>query len=337
MIMVPDEEYVQMMRLYSGGDPIRTEKAETDMRIDRVLKDRQLAPLEKGAKYQTLARKRKKLNKMIEEKNKSLLSDRPIFDSITSQPSISPPSSSKHPPTTGITPSEVPQTQLQTLQNDDGKDVGTDMNESFAEQGGDESTKKSKPSAQAKKADEEKSEFIKQYHGLFKHFDNKRGNMEEDILSAIPEHAKELVLTKEGRVLSNKQVGESSAMKNSDYRRVIAFLQGKEEMDPNDYKMYKVFIRRLMQNFKTPMLEAFENSKKTRSERDQEGGGSFTPQIKRKYKRNKYVIDLKNQPITNTKSIKALNIEAKKTPGLQRVSHTHRKTFKPQLWTKLGV
>ena len=68
MVFVPDEEYVALMNLFTGVDVIKTEKAKTNVKIRQVLKNPRLSEGEKAAKYGLLHKKRRQLNKMIDDK-----------------------------------------------------------------------------------------------------------------------------------------------------------------------------------------------------------------------------------------------------------------------------
>ena len=68
MVLVPDEEYIALMNLFTGGDAIKTEKAKTNVKIRQVLTNPRLSEGEKAAKYGLLHKKRRQLNKMIGDK-----------------------------------------------------------------------------------------------------------------------------------------------------------------------------------------------------------------------------------------------------------------------------
>ena len=62
------EEYLALLKLFTGDDSAVGEKVARDFRIAKILSDKKLPELIKGKKYNVLAKKRKKLVKMIENK-----------------------------------------------------------------------------------------------------------------------------------------------------------------------------------------------------------------------------------------------------------------------------
>ena len=99
LIQIPEEEYLALLKLFTGDDSTVVEKVATDFRIAKILSDKKLPELIKGKKYDVLAKKRKKLVKMIENKK------------ITDIPDGSEPL-----PTSGIVPVNKPKSNLAETQ-----------------------------------------------------------------------------------------------------------------------------------------------------------------------------------------------------------------------------
>ena len=99
LIQIPEEEYLALLKLFTGDDSMVGEKVATDFRIAKVLTDKKLPELIKSKKYDVLAKKRKKLVKMIENRK------------ITDIPEGSEPL-----PTSGIVPVNKPKSSLAETQ-----------------------------------------------------------------------------------------------------------------------------------------------------------------------------------------------------------------------------
>ena len=68
LVQIPEEEYLTLLRMFTGDDAAISEKVATDYSIARVLSNRKLPELVKGNQYQMLARKRKMLQNLIENR-----------------------------------------------------------------------------------------------------------------------------------------------------------------------------------------------------------------------------------------------------------------------------
>ena len=67
MMMIPQGEYMTLMNMIKGENPLGSEKAETSTEIAKVLNNRKINENIKSKKYQLLFRKRGRLKKEIEE------------------------------------------------------------------------------------------------------------------------------------------------------------------------------------------------------------------------------------------------------------------------------
>ena len=67
MMMIPQGEYMTLMNMIKGENPLGLEKAETSTEIAKVLNNRKINENIKSKKYQLLFRKRGRLKKEIEE------------------------------------------------------------------------------------------------------------------------------------------------------------------------------------------------------------------------------------------------------------------------------
>ena len=85
MMMIPQGEYMTLMNMIKGENPLGTEKAETSTEIAKVLNNRRINENIKSKKYQMLLKKRGRLKKEIEEeasKPKRVLLDEDQLKSI---------------------------------------------------------------------------------------------------------------------------------------------------------------------------------------------------------------------------------------------------------------
>ena len=101
MLLLPEDEYAAIMELFSGGNKLKAEKAQTESRIARILNSPRLSQLEKGKKADMLYKKKRKLNKMIDDM-RALDDRRQGFNEIL--------------PTTGVVPAVAPENNLQQMQ-----------------------------------------------------------------------------------------------------------------------------------------------------------------------------------------------------------------------------
>ena len=60
MIMIPEVEYMTLMNMIKGENPLLAEKAQTDTKITKLLQNRNLCEA-KTHRYQWLAKQRKHL------------------------------------------------------------------------------------------------------------------------------------------------------------------------------------------------------------------------------------------------------------------------------------
>ena len=85
MIMVPEVEYLTLLNMIKGNDPLKTEKAQLDAKIVKSLTDKNLSEEVKAKKYNWLFKQRRKLKTDIENKPQKV-----VIDNLTSIPNIPP-------------------------------------------------------------------------------------------------------------------------------------------------------------------------------------------------------------------------------------------------------
>ena len=71
MIMVPEVEYMTLMNMIKGENPLQTEKAKTDTKIAKLLQNRNISEAAKAHKYQWLIKQRKQLKNEIKKSRKN--------------------------------------------------------------------------------------------------------------------------------------------------------------------------------------------------------------------------------------------------------------------------
>jgi hypothetical protein len=101
LVSVPEGEYQALLGLLTGGDPIKREKILNDQKISETFSQPNLSELVRGIRYQSLSRKRRMLNKKIE--------DKPIR--VVLEQNVALPA-----PTSGIAPAVPPAQQIQEIQ-----------------------------------------------------------------------------------------------------------------------------------------------------------------------------------------------------------------------------
>ena len=78
MIMIPEVEYMTLMNMIKGENPLLAEKAQTDTKITKLLQNRNLSEADKAHRYQWLAKQRKQLKNEI--KNESEKPQKVVLD-----------------------------------------------------------------------------------------------------------------------------------------------------------------------------------------------------------------------------------------------------------------
>ena len=76
--MVPEVEYMTLMNMIKGENPLQTEKAKTDTKIAKLLQNRNISEAAKAHKYQWLIKQRKQLKNEI--KNESEKPQKVVLD-----------------------------------------------------------------------------------------------------------------------------------------------------------------------------------------------------------------------------------------------------------------
>ena len=78
MIMIPEVEYMTLMNMIKGENPLLAEKAQTDTKITKLLQNRNLSEADKAHRYQWLTKQRKHLKNEI--KNESEKPQKVVLD-----------------------------------------------------------------------------------------------------------------------------------------------------------------------------------------------------------------------------------------------------------------
>jgi hypothetical protein len=68
MIMIPEVEYLALLSMMKGDDPLRTEKALIDAKIHQNLSNKKISEDIKAKKYDWLLKQKRKLRELIEGK-----------------------------------------------------------------------------------------------------------------------------------------------------------------------------------------------------------------------------------------------------------------------------
>ena len=67
MIMVPEAEWLTMLNMIKGSEPLAYEKVDTEMKMAKILRDPKLSEDIKAKKYNWLYKRRRQLKKEIAE------------------------------------------------------------------------------------------------------------------------------------------------------------------------------------------------------------------------------------------------------------------------------
>jgi hypothetical protein len=213
VVSVPESEYQALLSLFSGNDPMKKEKFLTDKKIAENFTKPKLTPLERGAKYQSLARKRRILNKKIEDKPIKVLMEQ-------SRAAVM--------PTTGIFPAAKTEQRIQDVQQEQ-------------QQRQQEEVAPAEPEAEEEEveaAPKTVSDLIEKYHAsIAKKFARKLNDL-------IEANKKKLGINYEGKIYLNMNKKAYSLEEKSDYKNILAFLIGGTD-SPSEKKSTLALIKRL--------------------------------------------------------------------------------------------
>jgi hypothetical protein len=194
VVSVPESEYQALLSLFSGNDPMKKENFLTDKKIAENFTKPKLTPLERGAKYQSLARKRRILNKKIEDKPIKVLMEQGRAAVM---------------PTSGIFPAAKTEQRIQDVQQEQQQQQQEDV----------------APAAPEVEEEEEEApktvaDLIKKSHAsIAKKFARKLNDL-------IESNKKKLGINYEGKIHLNMSKKAYSLEEKSDYKNIVAYLLG---------------------------------------------------------------------------------------------------------------
>jgi hypothetical protein len=210
LVSVPESEYQALLGLLTGNDPIKKEKFLTDKKITETLNKSDLTQLEKGVKYQALSKKRKQLNKKIQDKPFRVLIEQGKSSVL---------------PTTGVAPATKTEQQVQEFQQ---QQPQLEKEEEPPE-----------PEVAAEDKDPKTTKnIINKYHAsIAKKFARK--------LNALVEaYREELGINEDGKIYLNMSKKAYSLEEKSDYKNILDFLLGNTE-SVTERKSTSALINRL--------------------------------------------------------------------------------------------
>ena len=322
MLLLPEDEYAAIMELFSGGNKLKAEKAQTESRIARILNSPRLSQLEKGKKADMLYKKKRKLNKMIDDR--ALDDKRQGFNKIL--------------PTTGVVPAVAPENNLQQMQEMHLQEDPENFNQTLREPENLDETQEAMeqvPEPVRDVREPERRKFILQD---FK--DSIAADSIDDLKEYIFQNRLRFGIKINGGILKNKIYTWEDPVSDLSYVDIVDYIGGVRNDFDNKLQKQAAgsLIRRLISDQVTKHFfdkgrfderqegEGIRRQELRREERRRQTirrqsnlGVSTTGESRRRH-RNKYIVELKMKKNIN-----------KTTPGL------HRKKFRPVLWTKIGV
>ena len=334
MLLLPEDEYAAMMELFSGGNKLKAEKAQTESRIARILNSPRLSQLEKGKKADMLYKKKRKLNKMIDDM-RALDDRRQGFNEIL--------------PTTGVVPAVAPENNLQQMQEMQMQEDPENFNQTLREPENLDETQEAMELDPVREGvrdavrdavrdvrdvrdvrEPERRKFILQD---FK--DSIAADSIDDLKEYIFQNRLRFGIKINGGILKNKVYTWEDPVSDLSYMDIVDYIGGVRNDFDNKLQKQAAgsLIRRLISDEVTKRFfdegrfderqegEGIRRQELRREEfRRQSNLGVSTTGESRRRHRNKYIVELKMKKNIN-----------KTTPGL------HRKKFRPVLWTKIGV
>jgi hypothetical protein len=211
LVSVPESEYQALLGLLTGNNPIKKEKFLTDKKITETLNKPDLTQLEKGVKYQALSKKRKQLNKKIQDKPFRVLIEQGKNSVL---------------PTTGVAPAAKTEQQVQEFQQQPPQQEQQEEEPPEPEVEGEDKAKRAT------------SNIIIKYHAsIAKKFARK--------LNALVEaNREELGINEEGKIYLNMSRKAYNLEEKSDNKNILNFLLGNTD-SVTEKKSTSLLIKRL--------------------------------------------------------------------------------------------
>jgi hypothetical protein len=222
VVQVPEGEYQALLGLL---DPMKKEKILTEQKIAETFKRPGLSALERGAHYQALNRKRRLLNKRIEDKPPiRVLLDQSMKAALPA-------------PTAGIAPAVRPEQQIQEVQQ---------------QQQQEEVQQQEVPPAE--RQIRTRNETVEKYHNLFDK------NKLERLRIRVDQYKDYFGINDKGEILADKDK-HTTKIKNSDYMKVLEFLTGNIELPKEQIRAINTLVPRLRQDDLVNKLISAEKKK----------------------------------------------------------------------------
>jgi hypothetical protein len=226
LVSVPENEYNALLGMLSGNDPIKKEKFLTDQKIAATF-SKPASPIVRGAHYQALSRKRRMLNKKIEEKPIRVLMEQGKNAVL---------------PTSGIAPAAKPPQQIQDLQQQQQQEVQPEAPAA-------EPAEEEAPAARRTRA-----ENVEKYHNLIDKNKLQRLKIRVDGFKDF------FGINDRGEILKDKNK-DLTKIKDSDYMQVLQFLTGNIELPQDQKHAIQTLIPRLLKD--DGVKELISKDKKT--------------------------------------------------------------------------
>ena len=209
MLLIPEDEYSALMSLYSNPktDNLNLEKDETDIKMKKILNDKKLSQIEKGAKINLLSKKRRQLKKLID--------NRPLKIILENK--------NEEKPTSGIVPLNVKNTNLQQMQNgvDDKDKENTPAPNAELEQQLEQVVEENQPEDDEIQEERQKEDTLSKIHGILK------PEFYNGLKKYIYDKRQILGVTNVGGIVSNMKT--QTMVNNTNLLEVLKHLTGEKE------------------------------------------------------------------------------------------------------------
>ncbi|HKX45333.1 MAG TPA: hypothetical protein VJP77_01320 [Planctomycetota bacterium] len=362
LVQIPEEEYLALLRLFTGDNSVVGEKVATDFRIAKVLNDKKLSQLVKGKRYQTLARKRKLLREMGTKKKIEGAEAEPL-------------------PTSGVVPTTKPVselTQAQEIVKENAPDLigAVAALPQIAKVRKETAKRKKKQEAPPliqpiaaeveaipgpsknppeKEIDEDEIEneeeipektHIKKGIDFYNEYFNivKPNTSFKELKEYIMNNKEKYLITKEGTLHSNKQLFKAGYMPEGvtvTAQDLINLFMGNakvtDKLTTKNGQAYKAAFRilradeKIRKFLKPEIVKKIEKGEMIGRGKNKSIKGVKTPKILKNNQKQRYIIDsglAKFKPIEKTKGLVRKHLTAE---------DIKKRKFKPILWSKIGV
>jgi len=233
MIMIPEVEYLALLSMMRGDDPLRKEKALIDAKIYQNLSNKKISEDIKAKKYDWLLKQKRKLRELIEGKPQKV-----IIENLPPPPNMPPYMGINHEQKNKIEIPEKTPKRREKIRRNLNESLNTSQNVSYEDESRSESdseiyssdydTPKQTNNSQQKTPSQTASTYTKPLSPITPKIFNK-------LMNYVGKNKENLGINSDGSILAynNKPVG------GSNYVEALKFMSGQLNTPPKGYTFLK--------------------------------------------------------------------------------------------------